>query len=289
MLGAGCAKKPVAEVNGDKITAPEFESALNKRIEEHTQRGVSFDKKALEKAVLDELIAQKLVEQEAKERKLGVTPREVEEEVARIANALGGKKELESSLKSSKSNMAVLKSDIRKAILTNKLLDALAPSASITDAEIREFYEKSPQPFLKPERVNVRFIQTNTEEEARGVMNEMSMEKLSFDQMAERLDGKKRHVVSEYGWTQADLFSPGISRAMKDLKPGEVGGPYRGKEGYFIIRLKERQPAGVKSFEEAKEEIRNLLISEKRQAVLAHIIMEKKSRASIKIYGEAGA
>ena len=283
LLSAGCAKKPAAEVNGDKISQKQFHLVLDQKMRQHAERNVKVDANALKKSVIDELISQQLLLQAAKSKNITVDPRELDERVNAVIKAVG-KDAFEKQLSQLKLSQSEFKKLVKDKLLIDRLQTALVPDDSISEREMEDFYKHSPQPFLKPEMVEVRFIQTGTLDEANSIVSRMKKERESFDKMADSLQGNKAYTVSGYGWTQTSYFSPAINSAMKDLKPGSFGGPFQGKDGYYIINLKERKPAGIKSFDEARDEIRAQLLTQKRQAMLTHIIDEMKSKARIKVY-----
>ncbi len=110
----------------------------------------------------------------------------------------------------------------------------------------------------------------------------MKDEGLDFDAMGEKLKAENRAVVSDYGWARPDFFKGAIADALKELKEGEYGGPYKGKDGFYLLRVKQREPESVLPYEEAKDQIKALLISQKRQAMMAHYIEEKRKKSDIK-------
>lgn len=70
---------------------------------------------------------------------------------------------------------------------------------------------------------------------------------------------------------------------MKSARLNHAYGPFKGKHGaYYIFNVKERQPSRVLSFDEAKTQIRNILISQKRSEVATRIVTENRKKAKIK-------
>jgi len=66
--------------------------------------------------------------------------------------------------------------------------------------------------------------------------------------------------------------------------PGQVGPePYQGEEGYYVIRLKERQPAPEKEFEDSREEIKKRLEAGKGQLYLQQWLEALKAQAEIEV------
>jgi len=279
---SGCQKKPVAVVNGDEITKKVLDWHVEERMREHEAHGVSVNKETIRHAVLEQLITQKLLLQGARARNITVSDDEVKREVEFI-KSIRGEEELKKTLKKSSLSMQEFMDIVREKIMVAKFIESLVPEDSITEEEIREYYKKSPTPFLKPETVFVRFIQTTTEDEAKKILEEMKQKKLSFDEMAELLSKENRAIVSGYGWTSPAVFSPEIASALKEMKKGDYGGPYKGKDGYYLLRVKDRREKGVKSLDESRDEIKNILLRQKRDAEVAHWVAERRSTALIVI------
>lgn len=276
----GCQKKPVAVINDEEITEKIFNRYMKQRVKEHKAQGVTVSRTALRESVLQQIIVDKLLFQGAKEKNITVTDAEVDREVA-LARKMLGEKAFMEDLKEDSLSIEEFKNIIREKLAVRKFVESIIPD--IPDEEIRDFYKNSPTPFLKPETVHVRFIQTSTEATAKAILKEMEEENIGFDEMAEKLAKEKRAVVSTYGWTRSSFFSPKIAAALKKLKAGTHGGPYKGKDGYYIIRVKQRQEQGVKSLDEARGEIKNILLNRKRQMAVGHWIAKRKQTALIVI------
>jgi parvulin-like peptidyl-prolyl isomerase len=165
-----------------------------------------------------------------------------------------------------------------------KYIDSLIPKESITEQEMMEFYKKSPKMFINHKKVLVRIMQTATKEEADEILKEMKEKKMSFDEMADRFAKEKGGAVTDYGWTETSFFSPEIANALLSLQKGSYGGPYKGRDGYFILRVKDRKDETPMTYNEAKDKIKSVLSNQRRQAAVAHLIAEAKKNASIKVY-----
>ena len=105
----------------------------------------------------------------------------------------------------------------------------------------------------------------------------------SFDAVADDLTKEKKAFSTDYGWVNPAVFSPAISLAIQGLDVGTYGGPYKGKNSFFLIRVKEREKEAIAPFEEVKSDIKTLLLQQKRQAALAHWVADKKKIAKIEI------
>lgn len=282
LMFSACQRKPVAVINGDEISNNAFNHIVKERLKEHQVRGAKADTDALRRAVLDQVIVEKLMVQAAGEKNITVSEAEVEAEIEAVKRRKG-EDAFKKSLREDALSMEEYRKIVSDRMIASRFVDAIVSPDSITGKEIAAYYKESPTPFLKPESVNVRFIQTDSVDRADAVLEELKKKKTDFDALAERLSEEKKAVVSEYGWTSPHFFSPDIADALKDIKEGRFGGPYQGKDGYYIFKVRKRQRQRVKSLAEAKDEIKALLLEEKRQAAVAHWAATRRSAAIIVI------
>lgn len=282
LVFSGCQRKPVAVVNGEEISGNAFDHIVKERLKQHQTRGAKADMGALKRAVLDQVIVEKLMVQASKEKNVAVTDAEVAAEIEAVKRSMG-EDVFKRSLREDSLSMDEYKKIVRDRMTASRFMDALVPADSISEKEIAKYYKESPTPFLKPESVNVRFIQTDTVAGADAVLAELKNKKTNFDALAERLSEEKKAVISEYGWTSPGYFSPDIAAALTEIKEGRYGGPYQGRDGYYIFRVKKRQRQRPKSLAEARDEIRALLLEERLQATVAHWAATRRSAATIVI------
>ncbi len=282
LLIAGCSK-PAAIVNGEKISKKEFNKALDNRMKVMVRMGISADKASLANTVMHELISDKLLMQEVKSRKLDVPDVDVEAAVRNMEVISGGKDKLEANLKQNGISKESFRKEVKKDLLIQKLEETLLPDSAVTDEEVRNIYDTQPQMSVTPERVNMRFIETSSEDRANAIAADMKKEKLGFDQEAAKLAGDKDVRVSEYGWTEL-VLGPVIDKALNELKPGETGGPYKGGQDYYMLTVKGKEPARKLKFEEAKDKIKQLALEQKRQAALMNLLGEKMKEARIQTF-----
>ncbi len=281
LSGISCSKKPAAIVNGEEISLKEFNQKLKQRMESHKVQGADIAESKLKDAVLDEIIGNRLLLQGAREKNINVADKEIDEEIASIKKRLGEDR-FNETLKKLGLSQEEHRKQVRERLTINKFIESLVSDDSIKEEDIKKYYKESPTPMMKPERVYVKLIQVPTREEGEKIIKEMKEEGLDFDALGEKLKKENRAVVSDYGWARPDFFRGAIADALRELKEGEYGGPYKGAEGFYLLKVKKREPERVMTYEEAKDQIRQLLLSRKRQAMIAHYISEKRKKAEIK-------
>jgi parvulin-like peptidyl-prolyl isomerase len=281
VLAFGCEKKPAAVVNGEEIPEERLQFYLEERMKDHMKQGASVGRAELRAAVLKQVISETLLLQGARKAGISVSEEELDQEIARIEKSMGNEKFLQ-DLQERGLTQKAFRDLIRERRLKDKFTKSLVPEDAVTEEVVREFYQQSPTPFLKPETVHVRFIQTNTREEAEEALRKVE-ESGDFDAVADALSEQKSAVVSGYGWTSPNMFGPRISEGLKGLQPGEYGGPYEGRKAHYLFRMKERERERPKTFEEAREEIRAMLMGEKVTAAVAHWVASRRRESTVVI------
>ena len=112
----------------------------------------------------------------------------------------------------------------------------------------------------------------------------MKKNKIDFDVMAKMISSERKTAVMDYGWVSPDFFSPSLAHAINTIQDGNYGGPYKGQKGYYLIKVKEREREGIAQYEEVRDNIRNALLSQKRQAAIALWITQKKKASKIEVF-----
>jgi foldase protein PrsA len=277
----GCSSRDAITVDGEGIPKEIFNLALKERLESHKAMNLKANEAAIRRSVADELIGETLLIKEAKTRKITVADSELQEAIA-AQRGSRSEKEFIDDLKRSGISYEIFQKRMRDRILITKLLNELVRENSITEEEMRSFYKNSPVPFLKPERVFVKVLQVNTEDEAKKAIHDIRRGE-DFDAVSARLVKEQKASATDYGWIEPDVFSKEIADSMKAARLNQAYGPFKGKDNsYYIFRIKDRQPSRVLSYDEAKAQIKNMLISQKRDDAAARIIVENRKKAKIK-------
>ncbi len=278
---SGCSKPPII-VNGKEIDRKTYEFRLNERVEAHKQMELGVDMSRIKQAVIQELIGETLILEEAAGRDIQVSDEDLDKQITSMRKSTG-KEEFDSRLKEKGIALDQFKTMTKEKMIISKFVTTLVNEDAVHEDEIREYYSNSPKPFIKPIRVFMRLIEFPNEEAALAALEIMKNNKSSFDQMADELREEKQAFSTDYGWVNPAVFSPSLSSAIKGLDVGTHGGPYKGKSSYFLIRVKDREKETVATFEEVKDDINTLLLQQKRQAAIAHWVVDRKKMAKIEI------
>jgi len=284
LLAVACEKKEpaVAVVEGDRISQKIFSLHLDERAKMLEREGSAVDRAALENAVMEQMIAERLLVHGARDKGMAVPDEDVQKGIDMIKQRVG-LEEFQKGLKDGGLTEDEYAGIIREKMLIDLFVESLVAGEAVEAGEARAFYDENPAFFERPETVLVRVIQVKTEDEARGLLSEMKEKGLTFDQLADTLGQEGRAGVGRYSWADARMFGGEISQALGRMKAGEHGGPFKGQGAFYLIRLKERKAAGQVAFDEAKDQIEEMLLGRKRQEAVVKWIDDRKKTAEIKV------
>lgn len=268
----------VATVNGSPVLRAELEKALSSKFAMHRGTGADVDSEKLRDSVLEQLISEQLILQGALEAGVDVTDAEVMAELD-ARKDISGEEAYRKFLADNGYTEASYSQLLREKMIKNRFVAGVLAYGEVTEEEMRSFYKESPMPMMKPESVEVRIVEFPAMPEARAAFERMGKE--GFDKVADGLREGGAAFVSEYGETSPSYYPGEVGSAMKELSEGAFGGPFQGKDGVFIVRVKKRTPETPKSFEEAREDIRAMLMERRTSGSLIHWLAEKRSNSTI--------
>lgn len=278
----GCSK-PVATVDGKKIEKSAFDLHLKEKIDLGKRQSDGYDIKRLGETVLQELIVETLILNEAMKMEITVTNEELEQELLSSRRGMD-EASFQLSLREKGLTPESYRARMREKMIMSKFISGLVGNAVITEEEMMAYYKNRTIPFIKPGRVLVKMIEVPSAEEAARLADEIKTNKADFDSMAQGLEEAKKAVVIGYGWVSPDMLSPHLSQALKNLGAGRQGGPYRGSKYYYLVRVKDKEPETIAKYEEVRENIRKTLLEQKRQQALSQWVQQKRNTAKIEIH-----
>jgi len=230
----------LASFGEDTITLGEFNQLWKEVPEEYK---LQLDKSM----VLDQMISEKLLIQEAKEKKF--------EEDEKIAEQI--KKTTEQILV--------------QALIQREILDKI----KVNDEEVDSFTEK--------EQVHLYNILLETEEDAQNVLEQLKAGGDFSEISKTKSTGPSAAQGGDMGFISKGSTIPEIDEAVFALKVGELTDIIKSDYGFHILKVTEKKPESTKTLEEAKDEIMQTLLPEKQKDAFDNLLTELKSKIEIEI------
>lgn len=277
------AKKPVAVLNGQTITAGDLDMLYDRL---GTQMRSQYESQGGKAAFLENYLRKRLVVQEA------------------IKHNFDQRPDVKADMQAS-----------AEATLFDRYVRDVISQPIISDAELKKFYDENPAEFATSEKVKVRHIivvpadsgpnrktRAEAQEKIQAIASELHSKNVfpagTSPEVAQRMvlknfaeaaqkyseDGGSRESGGDLGWVGPNVLDPDFEKAAFLLKKGVISGIVESKFGFHIILVEDRKPAGTLSFEEAKPQIREYLMTQHASEVVGAVArLTNELRATSKV------
>ena len=169
-----------------------------------------------------------------------------------------------------------VKQRVRLDLLSNKIRDKVIKGKDkVTDAQIKDFYDKNKERFAQPERRDLRIVLTKGEakaEEAKAALDsgdswKAVAKEYSIDEASKAQGGKLPAQAK-------GTLEKALDEAVFSAKRGEIQGPVKTQFGYYVFEVEKTTKASQQTLEQAKETIRQTLQSQNQQKALDKFVAD---------------
>lgn len=301
--GTATAPKPAdvaARVNGVAISGKEVDRIIKEMAAQYkskTNNAVTDEMmKNAKTAILNKLIDAELLYQAGLKLDNKDLDKQVDVQFEQKKKQFASPADYEKAMKETNLTEKDLKLLVRKDIVINNLLGKeVAEKVTVTDEEIKKFYDDNKDKFKNEETVRASHILIGVDEKASAEDKKKAKEKAEL--IRKRLvAGEDFAAVAKKESTcpsapqGGDLGSfsrgqmvPEFDKVAFALKPGEISDVVETKFGYHIIKVQEKKPAGTVSFDEAKKNIADYLKGQKIQKGVNEYLEKLRKDAKIEI------
>ncbi|MGR3763036.1 foldase protein PrsA [Rossellomorea sp. NS-SX7] len=230
-------------------------------------------------AALETLIAEKIVELESDEKKITVKDSEIEEELQSIKDSYGDEEAFNDALASSGASLDSVKANIKSFLLTEKLLE---DRISISDDQIKEYFETNKDSFAQSEQVEASHILVEEEATAQEVKEKLD-DGGDFVELAKvySTDTSNADSGGELGFFGKGEMVEEFEEKAFAMKAGDISEPVKTEFGYHIIKVTDKKEAEEAVLDDHKEEIKEILFEQALQTEYGTWLEEKKEEYNI--------
>jgi peptidyl-prolyl cis-trans isomerase SurA len=294
-------EKVAAVVGNNIILASEVEEkaapllAEANRIPDQTKRTARASE--LRREVLDRLIDDELILQQAADLKLTITPEQVDQSIEEIKRQNNiSDEQLREALRGQGMTMASYRADLKKQLLRYRVLNiSVGSRVTISDDEVKTYYERHMKSggnvqlrashiFVAipdgADAAAVREKQAHAQkllERAQGGEDFAKLAKQFSDDAATRAEG------GDLGSFGKDMLPKAIEELVFNMKVGEVRGPVRADRGFHVIKLVERKEKGAKPLSQVQDDIRIQLRQKEMEKQTKTYLAELRKKALVDI------
>lgn len=238
--------KVVASIDGVNITEGELHDML---IEKYGDETLNF------------LISEKIVDLEIDKEKIEISPEEIDKELKSMEDQYGGKEALSNAMTGANLTEKSLKEEIRKNLSLKKLL---ASDLTVSDEEISDYYEKNKEQFTQKEEVDASHILVESKDLAKDIKKKLDAGE-DFAKLAQKhsTDEGTKENGGNLGFFGRGEMVESFDEVAFNLDKGKISDPVKSEYGYHIILVNEKKKEKVRSLEDSKDDIREILLQSK--------------------------
>ena len=322
-ISAKVVDRTVAIVNGENILLSDFEKVCNSTVEQYKTFVSSKDQtsekiKELKKEILDQMINEKIIVQEAKKQKLAVTQREMEELKEKLpsedglkAEFLKGeitKKEFEDKIKEYLMATKFINKEIKGKVglpteeETKELFDIIMKKIDGRDIPATKYNSKDIEGLAKlikrafGDLVHARHILIAVPRNSS--MKEKINAKKTTEEIKQKLDkgedfgdlamkysddpGSSQNG-GDLGFFGRDEMVPEFEKVAFSLNVGSTSDIIETEFGYHIIKVEAKKASRKVNYDEVKNDLMHYIFEKKAEKKYGDWIVELRAKSAIKI------
>ena len=298
---AEVADRIVAVVNDEVITLTEFntafESVRKKAEENYKNQDLSKILPEARLAVLNRIIDQNLIEQEAKKSSIVIKDDELMENINDFLKRRNiSMDNLLKDLAKDGANFETYKKDVREQLIRTRLVRReIKYKVTVSEEEIGEYYVKHREDYEGKEavRINQILIQfpKNMDEATKAKLRadvDMIYKRLkdgeSFEVLAARYSqGPAAAAGGDIGFVERGMILSVVENVAFKLQKDEISDVIESPIAFHIIKVIDRRGAGIKPIESVRLEIRERIEGEKMEKKYIEWIKELREKSHVEI------
>ena len=301
----------VARVNGKDITTAQLEKQFQNRLNGAEQPPSAEEAQDLKLQVLNQLINDQILLEMASTAGLSATDAEVDVKFNEFKNQYTEEK-FKDLLKEQKMTIDDIRNELRKSITIDKLVNKeITSKISVTDAEIKNFYEKNKESFNLPESYHIAHILVTpvADPDLRNGKSDDAKSPDEARQKAARLlrevqGGRDFATVAKEssedpssGPNGGDLkfqplqaienIDPRLAQAVQKMRAGETFPQViETRFGFHILKLMEKDAGGQKDLSDPRvqAQVRQVIFNRKDQTLKNAFSEAARNKATVMNY-----
>jgi len=287
----------VAVVNNDVITLSQYKARYEQevRILQAQFKGEEYDKQfeAVRKGLLEQMISEALLLQMAKDKQIDVRE-QLKISIGNIKKANNIESDEDFKLALARDGLdydvwvKVYSENLMRQGVIFSEVDRLIV---IDDAETMAYYKAHFGQFTDPLEFKLRAIVLPSEdadeaglEARRKEISDKMAGGADFNALAgEYNQGGLKDSQGSLGSVKKPELESTLAQVADKLKPGEISAWFKGRNGWYLLKLEERTESRIKPFDEAKKDAENRLYQEKKIKAIDVFFSNLKVKNYIKI------
>lgn len=230
--------------------------------------------------IAEEFLVQTLSEGWAKERGLIVKAEDLEREIQRVKNGYPDDLAFQQALTDQGISFAEWRARLQATLLQKLVAEQVINEVPApTDAEMQAYYREHQADFAVREQAKIRQILVATESDATAIEKELKRGKKMADLAKKYSISPEGPQGGMVGWVEKGLTD--VFESAFRMKSGQRSPVMKTAFGYHIFEVTERKPARNGQFNDAKNDIKRILMEKKKQSLYLSWLEERVRKARV--------
>lgn len=320
-------ERTVAVVNGDAIMYSEFSKLITPALEQYKQAVPEAEQspekiKEFKTKLLDQMVDDRILKQEAAKKKIRVAKHEVEKGIDQVKKRFPTEAEFQAELKKEDITLAQFEARIEDQLKVMKLIEqeVKAKIEAPSDKEVQGYFDQVQQKMagknlglssddeeeigklakylnrMSSEQVRARHILVQVPKDASMEVKSAALRRIKqaqaelkkgadFGEMAKKYsdDPGSKSRGGDLGLFAKGDMVPEFEKTAFSLNVGEISEPVLTDFGYHLIRVEEKRASKKINFEDIKADLKELLAQKAAQQRYESWVKDLKAKSSITI------
>ena len=276
----------IAVVNNKKISLSQFQERLGSFFEQYDDLIVQDEKRInqLKEIVVNQLIDEELLNQEAARKGIQVADEELAKEMNKLISERG-RNSFSPYFSNIKLTEKQWKSRLQSYLSRKKLIQQeVISKIPITKREISSYYEAHKNDFTIPQAYLVRNITLATNDEAEAIRSKIDKGTNFQYLVQEHSISPDKDRDGELGYIEkGDLPLEMETEIFSQRKNSQFTDVIRSQDGYHILKLEKYRKRKRLNLNEARTSIKEILIDQKKDEAYQRWLDKLKENATISI------
>ncbi|MCE5199855.1 MAG: peptidyl-prolyl cis-trans isomerase [Armatimonadota bacterium] len=252
---SGCGRGGIVKVNGEKVSKDEFYKRLE-MVPVQTQQGA----KMAGQYVIEQIIAEKLVEQLAKEQGVTPTKEQIDKKIAMIKKENGG------DINKVLQQRGLTMEDFNQQLMVQQaLVNVVSKGVKVPDSKVKAAYDQAlnapNSPFKRPEQVMVSVIVSTTKDKSDKAYGLLKTTDFGTVAMQLSEDPTAKASRGRLSWVSQNMQQ--VPKPVRDtaftLPVGKYSSPFKVGSQWIILRADQKREAKTQNYNDVKDMIREQL------------------------------
>jgi len=273
--------KVVVKVNGQPVYLGDIYRRIQATLGDIDRKDIPSNRWAMiYEIALESEIIDKLLLIEAQKENLSISDEIIKDRVSKIKQSMG-EENYKKMLKMRKASEKDFEKFVRERELIELYKSKLFSNIKIEEDKIKEYYEGHKKDFIEPEKVRLEVISFDKKEKADEIFSRLKKGE-DFDKLASEYQSyNSDKIFRKLKPMPYNAIPEIIVQHIKSAEVGEILQPIEHDKKFYIIKIVEKVPSRQLAFNEAKENIKQLLLSKKQQDIIDEWYQVKLKEATI--------